>query len=151
METKADVTETKTICFSRDGKERVGDGDDGDDGDDKERFCDGKERVGDGDDGDDEERIRYYQEDGVAISSFPDSQMEFVSSGVPTMTLSKLKFISGMKCNAIYPDAQGYLYAEFRAAFVWDNKIHDWRPRPRTYTRVDLSLLNILMFSMLIR
>ncbi|KAF3537297.1 hypothetical protein F2Q69_00023649 [Brassica cretica] len=98
-----------------------------------------------------DKKIRYYQEDGVAISSFPDSQMEFVSSGVPTMTLSKLKFISGMKCNAIYPDARGYLYAEFRAAFVWDNKIHDWRPRPRTYTLVDLSLLNILMFSMLIR
>ena len=51
------MTETKTICFSRDGKERVGDGDDGDDGDDEERFCDGKERVGDGDDGDDEERF----------------------------------------------------------------------------------------------
>ncbi|KAG5411210.1 hypothetical protein IGI04_007529, partial [Brassica rapa subsp. trilocularis] len=38
-----------------------------------------------------DKKIRYYQEDGVANSSFPDSQMEFVSSGVPTMTLSKIK------------------------------------------------------------
>ena len=48
------MTETKTIWVSRDGKQRVGDGDDGDD---EERFCDGKERVGDGDDGDDKERV----------------------------------------------------------------------------------------------
>ncbi|KAL0845782.1 hypothetical protein Bca101_019028 [Brassica carinata] len=65
----------------------------------------------------------------------PDLAVEFDSCYVPTLTISKLKFISWMKCNAIYPQAQNYLYTEFPTNFVWDNKIRDWRPRRRTYTR----------------
>lgn len=58
----------------------------------------------------------------------PDVSIEFGTSDISQLTLFKLKFMSWMKCNAIYPDSQCYPYAEFPTSFVWDKKIRDWRP-----------------------
>lgn len=65
----------------------------------------------------------------------PDLLIEFGSSVVTQLTLSKLQFMSWMKCNTIYPDAQRYFNAEFSTSFFLDKKIHDWRLRGMTFTR----------------
>lgn len=61
----------------------------------------------------------------------PNIPIEFGFSDVTTLTLSKLKFLTCMKCNSIYPDAKRYHYSEYPINFVWGYKIRNWRPRHR--------------------
>lgn len=73
----------------------------------------------------------------------PDIPIEFGFSDVTTLTLSKLKFSTWMKCNSIYPVAKRYLYSEYPTAFVWDYRFEIGNLDIGLLS-VDFSLLNVL-------